>query len=139
MAGSSPVGGQTGGYVLSRSPEKITLYDIVKLIEGELLNSAEPPTASPAPGATVWHEVRAALEVSARATRWICWCPAGPVTCTTSEAADHKTTRLRTKRRPPVPKSLEFGSIGSMGLLSRGPVVPLLPQSSFDRLDAAAQ
>src|SRR5512140_3058350 len=29
--------GKQGGYVLARPPEKITLYDIVKLIEGDLL------------------------------------------------------------------------------------------------------
>ena len=59
--------GKQGGYVLSRSPEKITLYDIVKLIEGDLLElggNAEGQSGRRVQ--QVWRDVRAALEAKTR-------------------------------------------------------------------------
>ncbi len=59
--------GKQGGYVLSRPPEKITLYDIVKLIEGDLLElggSAEGQSGRRVQ--QVWRDVRAALEAKTR-------------------------------------------------------------------------
>jgi Rrf2 family protein len=71
--------GKQGGYVLSRSPEKITLYDIVKLIEGELLELGG--TADGQSGRRVqqvWHEVRAALEVQCKSDTLDMLVPRGP-------------------------------------------------------------
>ncbi len=59
--------GKQGGYVLARPPEKITLYDIVKLIEGDLLElggSAEGQSGRRVQ--QVWRDVRAALEAKTR-------------------------------------------------------------------------
>ncbi len=59
--------GKQGGYVLSRPPEKITLYDIVKLIEGDLLElggSAEGQSGRRVQ--QVWRDVRTALEAKTR-------------------------------------------------------------------------
>jgi Rrf2 family protein len=59
--------GKQGGYVLSRPPEKITLYDIVKLIEGDLLElggSADGQSGRRVQ--QVWRDVRAALEAKTK-------------------------------------------------------------------------
>ncbi len=59
--------GKQGGYVLARPPEKITLYDIVKLIEGDLLElggSAEGQSGRRVQ--QVWRDVRAALEAKTK-------------------------------------------------------------------------
>ena len=59
--------GKQGGYVLSRPPEKITLYDIVKLIEGDLLElggNAEGQSGRRVQ--QVWRDVRAALEAKTK-------------------------------------------------------------------------
>lgn len=59
--------GKQGGYVLARAPEKITLYDIVKLIEGDLLElggSADGHSGKRVQ--QVWRDVRAALEAKCR-------------------------------------------------------------------------
>lgn len=59
--------GKQGGYALARSPEEITLLEIVKVIEGELL---EITTAGEGQSGRrvnqIWQEVRAALEVKVR-------------------------------------------------------------------------
>lgn len=59
--------GKQGGYALARPPEEVTLYDIVKLIEGEIL---ELPSFGEGQSAhrvgAVWHEVRSVLEAKCR-------------------------------------------------------------------------
>lgn len=59
--------GKQGGYALARPPEQITLYDIVKLIEGELLelNGAVEGQSGRRVN-QIWRDVRAALEVKCR-------------------------------------------------------------------------
>ena len=55
--------GKQGGYALARPPEQITLLEIVKLIEGELLDYTEENRGqSSRRMSQVWTEVRAALE-----------------------------------------------------------------------------
>ncbi len=55
--------GKQGGYALARAPEEITLLEIVRVIEGELL---EITTAGEGQSGRrvnqIWHEVRQALE-----------------------------------------------------------------------------
>jgi Rrf2 family transcriptional regulator, cysteine metabolism repressor len=71
--------GKQGGYVLSRAPEKITLYEIVRLIEGELLElggSAEGQSGRRVQ--QVWHEIRAGLEAHCRRTTLDMLVPHGP-------------------------------------------------------------
>lgn len=55
--------GKQGGYALARPPSEITLYDIVKLIEGELLelNGAGEGHSGRRVN-EIWREVRGALE-----------------------------------------------------------------------------
>ena len=55
--------GKQGGYALARPPTEITLYDIVKLIEGDLLElNGQGEGASGRRVSAVWREVRYALE-----------------------------------------------------------------------------
>lgn len=71
--------GKQGGYVLSRPPEKITLYDIVKLIEGDLIEfSGAADGQSGRRVQQVWHEVRAALEAQCRGYTLDMLVPRGP-------------------------------------------------------------
>jgi Rrf2 family cysteine metabolism transcriptional repressor len=59
--------GKQGGYVLARPPEKITLYDIVKLIEGDLLElGGSAGGHSGKRVQQVWRDVRATLEAKCR-------------------------------------------------------------------------
>ena len=59
--------GKQGGYALAREPEKITLLDIVEVIEGELL---EITSAGPGQSAKhvnrIWNDVRVAFEAKVR-------------------------------------------------------------------------
>jgi Rrf2 family cysteine metabolism transcriptional repressor len=59
--------GKQGGYALARPPEQITLLDIIKVIEGELL---EITTAGQGQSgrrvSQVWQEIRAALETKVK-------------------------------------------------------------------------
>lgn len=59
--------GKQGGYALAKSPREITLYDIVKLIEGDVLelNSAGDGHSGKRVNA-IWREVRASLEDKCR-------------------------------------------------------------------------
>ena len=60
--------GNQGGYVLARPPEQISLYDIMKIIDGELIEFSgnfEGRTGSRMK--QVWTDLRAALEHEARA------------------------------------------------------------------------
>lgn len=60
--------GKQGGYALARAPAEITLYDIVKLIEGDVLElSAARDGASGRRVGAVWREIRVALEAECRA------------------------------------------------------------------------
>ena len=60
--------GKLGGYALARPPEDITLYDIVKLIEGEVLELNGPGEGQSARRVgQVWREVRAVLEAKCKA------------------------------------------------------------------------
>ena len=56
--------GKQGGYSLAREPEKISLYDIVKLIEGDIIdcNDADAKGQSSRRLKEVWGEVKLALE-----------------------------------------------------------------------------
>ena len=61
--------GKQGGYLLALPPEKITLYDIVKLIEGDLLElGGGGEGQSGRRVQQVWRDVRSALESKARNT-----------------------------------------------------------------------
>ena len=55
--------GKQGGYALARAPEDITLYDIVKLIEGDMLElSGNGEGQSGKRVSQIWREVRTSLE-----------------------------------------------------------------------------
>lgn len=55
--------GKQGGYALARPPQEITLYDIVKLIEGDLLElNGTGEGYSGRRVNSIWREVRASLE-----------------------------------------------------------------------------
>jgi Rrf2 family protein len=55
--------GKQGGYALARAPEKITLLDIIKVIEGELLEITTAGAGQSGKRVTqIWQEIRAALE-----------------------------------------------------------------------------
>jgi Rrf2 family transcriptional regulator, cysteine metabolism repressor len=59
--------GKQGGYALARPPKEISLYDILRLIEGEVLDL--PATAEGHSGRrvdSVWREVRESLEAKCR-------------------------------------------------------------------------
>ena len=59
--------GKQGGYALARAPEAVTLYDIVSLIEGEVLElngSGEGFSGSRVDA--LWREVRETLEEKCR-------------------------------------------------------------------------
>lgn len=59
--------GKQGGYALSRPPEEISLYDIVKVIEGDLLELNTSSIGRSGRRVTqIWREVRAGLEESCR-------------------------------------------------------------------------
>jgi Rrf2 family transcriptional regulator, cysteine metabolism repressor len=58
--------GKQGGYALARPPEKITLLDIVRVIEGELLELTTAKEGQSAKRVNqVWREVRDAFEKKA--------------------------------------------------------------------------
>ncbi len=60
--------GKQGGYALARAPEEITLYDIVKLIEGDLLElNGTGDGQSGRRVNQIWREVRSSLEDKCRA------------------------------------------------------------------------
>lgn len=60
--------GKQGGYALARSPAEITLHDIVKLIEGEVLElNAVGEGQSGRRVDQVWREVKASLEARCKA------------------------------------------------------------------------
>jgi len=55
--------GKQGGYALARPPEEITLYDIVKVIEGDLLELNTTSEGQSGRRVTqIWREVRSTLE-----------------------------------------------------------------------------
>lgn len=56
--------GKQGGYALARPPEQITLFDIVKLIEGEILDSNEDSNRGQSTRRMqqIWDEVRQGFE-----------------------------------------------------------------------------
>ena len=59
--------GKQGGYTLARAPGEITLYDIIKLIEGDVLElGGQGGGQSGRRVAQVWREVRTALEAKCR-------------------------------------------------------------------------
>lgn len=59
--------GKQGGYALARRPEQITLYDIVRLIEGDLLElSGSAEGQSGRRVLQVWRDVRAAFELKCK-------------------------------------------------------------------------
>jgi len=60
--------GKQGGYILARPPEEITLYDIVKLIEGDLLElSGDVRGQSGRRVQQIWREIRATFEAKCKA------------------------------------------------------------------------
>ncbi|HTB63233.1 MAG TPA: Rrf2 family transcriptional regulator [Opitutales bacterium] len=60
--------GKQGGYALARAPQEISLYDIVRVVDSEML---EPPTPSAGQSGTrvsaVWREVGTAVESALKA------------------------------------------------------------------------
>ncbi len=59
--------GKQGGYALARAPDQISLYDIVKLIEGDLLElNGTGGGQSGRRVDQIWREVRADLEAKCR-------------------------------------------------------------------------
>ena len=55
--------GKQGGYTLARSPEEISLYDIVKLVEGEVLElTTDSKGQSARRVEQIWRDVRGAFE-----------------------------------------------------------------------------
>jgi len=60
--------GKQGGYALARPPEEISLYDILKVIEGDVLELNTASVGQSGRRVTeVWREVRTKLEESCRA------------------------------------------------------------------------
>ncbi|HLP00982.1 MAG TPA: Rrf2 family transcriptional regulator [Opitutaceae bacterium] len=60
--------GKQGGYTLARTPDQITLFDIVSLIDGALLEfGAGKQGRSGKRVAAAWNEVRDVMEAKARA------------------------------------------------------------------------
>ena len=71
--------GKQGGYALARDPAKITLYDIVKLIEGdhlELGGNADGQSGKRVQ--QVWREIRDTLEARYRSYTLEMLVPRGP-------------------------------------------------------------
>ena len=59
--------GKQGGYTLARSPDLITLFDIVSLVDGALLEFGSGKQGrSGKRVAAAWSEVRGAMEATAR-------------------------------------------------------------------------
>jgi Rrf2 family cysteine metabolism transcriptional repressor len=59
--------GKQGGYILARPPEEITLYDVVKLIEGDLLElSGDVRGQSGRRVQQIWRDIRAAFEAECK-------------------------------------------------------------------------
>ena len=59
--------GKQGGYALARPPTEISLYDVVKLIEGDLLElNGTGEGHSGRRVNQIWREVRASLEAKCR-------------------------------------------------------------------------
>lgn len=59
--------GKQGGYALARPPQEISLYDIVRAVEGELLSfSTEGRGRSAARTEHVWSEIAATMEEKTR-------------------------------------------------------------------------
>jgi Rrf2 family protein len=59
--------GKQGGYALARSPEEITLLDIVKVIEGELLEITTSGEGQSGRRVNqIWQEIRSALEAKVK-------------------------------------------------------------------------
>jgi Rrf2 family cysteine metabolism transcriptional repressor len=60
--------GKQGGYALARPPEEITLLDIAKVIEGELLEITTSGEGQSGKRVNqIWREIRTGLEKMARA------------------------------------------------------------------------
>ncbi|RKX33905.1 MAG: Rrf2 family transcriptional regulator [Verrucomicrobia bacterium] len=59
--------GKQGGYALARSPDTITLYDIVIVIEGDLIEMNTKPAGISGPRVTeIWEEVRKDMETKTK-------------------------------------------------------------------------
>ncbi len=59
--------GKQGGYALAKRPEEVSLYDILKLIEGDVLELGGAVEGQSGKSvARAWREVRAALEEKCR-------------------------------------------------------------------------
>jgi Rrf2 family cysteine metabolism transcriptional repressor len=59
--------GKQGGYALARSPDAITLFDIVVVIEGDLIEMNTKPAGLSGPRVTeIWEEVRKEMETKAK-------------------------------------------------------------------------
>lgn len=54
--------GKEGGYTLARSPDAITLYDVIKVVEGEVMEFSAPPSGESGDMIReVWTEIRDSL------------------------------------------------------------------------------
>jgi len=59
--------GKQGGYALARSPDSITLYDIVIVIEGDLIEMNTKSAGISGPRVTqIWEEVRKNMETKTK-------------------------------------------------------------------------
>ena len=59
--------GKQGGYALARDPETISLYDIIRVVDGELLElNLSPNGHSGSAVSKVWEDVATAMEARAR-------------------------------------------------------------------------
>jgi Rrf2 family cysteine metabolism transcriptional repressor len=59
--------GKKGGYILARSPDTITLYDIVVVVDGDLIAMNTRPAGLSGPRVTeIWQEVRRDLEAKTK-------------------------------------------------------------------------
>ena len=61
--------GKQGGYALARSPEQITLFDIVKLVEGDILDCNDDNNRGQSTRRLqlIWDEVRQSFEEKLKA------------------------------------------------------------------------
>jgi Rrf2 family protein len=60
--------GKKGGYALARSPDAISVYEVVKLLDGDVLDLGGPPSGlSGRRVRAAWQEIRRELEARARA------------------------------------------------------------------------
>lgn len=59
--------GKQGGYLLSRAPDQVTLYDVITLIEGDMLTESSKVAGDSGEAvAKAWSDIQSRFEESAR-------------------------------------------------------------------------